>query len=79
MKHKEPIALFLIGAILSGIITVGASEAGSAADPLIALNWLKETFLPGAVSEAEKRADEKLEEVGNQLIASNAQGTGQTL
>ncbi len=75
MKHKEPIALFLIGAILSGIITVGASEAGSAADPLIALNWLKETFLPGAVSEAEKRADEKLEEVGNQLIASNAQGT----
>lgn len=75
MKHKEPIALLLIGALLSGIITVGASEAGSAADPLIALNWLKETFIPGAVSEAEERVDEKLEEVVADAAASNAQGT----
>lgn len=75
MKHKEPIALLLIGVLLSGIITVGASEAGSAADPLIALNWLKETFIPSAVSDAEKRVDEKLGEIENQLIASGAQGS----
>lgn len=74
MKHKEPIALLLIGVLLSGIITVGAADAGSAADPLIALNWLKETFLPGAASDAEKRAEEKLEEIGNQIVASDAQG-----
>lgn len=75
MKHKEPIALLLIGVLLSGIMTVGAADAGSAADPLIALNWLKETFLPGAASDAEKRAEEKLEEAENQIFASDAQGT----
>lgn len=75
MKHKEPIALFLIGALLSGIVTVGASEAGSAADPLIALNWLKETFIPGAVSEAEKETDEKLGQVGDDIISSITQGS----
>ena len=67
MKHKEPIALLLIGALLSGIVTVGAVEAGSAADPLIALNWLKETFIPGAVPDAKDRADEKLEAIGDKL------------
>lgn len=75
MKHKEPIALLLIGVLLSGLMTVGAADAGSAADPLIALNWLKETFLPGAASEVEKRTEEKLEEAENQIFASDAQGT----
>lgn len=75
MKHKEPIALVLIGALLSGIVTVGAAEAGSAADPLIALNWLKETFIPGAVSDAEERVDEKLTELEAQTVGTQAQGT----
>ena len=74
MKYKEPIALLLIGALLSGIITAGAAEAGSAADPLIALNWLKETFIPGAVSDAKDRGDEKLDETENEIMSSGAQG-----
>lgn len=74
MKHKEPIALLLIGVLLSGLVTVGAADAGSAADPLIALNWLKETFIPNAVSEIEKETEEKLGEVGEQIISSGAQG-----
>lgn len=74
MKHKEPIALLLIGALLSGLVTVGAADAGSAADPLIALNWLKETFIPNAVSEADKRTEEKLGEIGDEIVSSGAQG-----
>ena len=74
MKHKEPIALLLIGVLLSGVLTVGASEAGSVGDPLIALNWLKETFIPGAVADVENRVDEKLEEIGDQIISSGARG-----
>lgn len=75
MKHKEPIALLLIGALLSGIVTAGAAEAGSAADPLIALKWLKETFIPGAAADASDRVDEKLEEIVEDAAASGAQGT----
>lgn len=75
MKHKEPIALLLIGALLSGIVTVAASEAGSAADPLIALNWLRETFIPGATADAADRVDQKLDEVADEITASGAQGT----
>lgn len=74
MKHKEPIALFLIGALLSGLVTVGAADAGSAGDPLIALNWLKETFIPNAVAEAEKKVDEETDKIGNQIVSSGAQG-----
>lgn len=75
MKYKEPIALLLIGGLLSGVITVGASEAGSATDPLIALNWLKETFIPGAVSDAEEETGKKLDQFGNELISSIIQGS----
>lgn len=75
MKHKEPIALLLIGALLSGIVTVGAAEAGSAADPLIALKWLKDTFIPSAAADASDRVDEKLEEIVGDAAASGAQGT----
>lgn len=74
MKHKEPIALVLIGALLSGIVTVGASEAGSAGDPLIALDWLKKTFIPGVVSDANDRVDEELNEIGDEITSSDAQG-----
>ncbi|MCI9263106.1 MAG: hypothetical protein HFF06_00875 [Oscillospiraceae bacterium] len=75
MKHKEPIALFLIGVLLSGIVTVGASEAGSAANPLIALNWLRETFIPGAVSDAEERVNEGLGKLENDIQNTGPQGT----
>lgn len=75
MKLKEPIALLLIGALLSGLVTVGATEAGSAANPLIALNWLKDTFIPLAVSDAEDRVDEKLKEAGDKIISTGVQGS----
>ncbi len=75
MKHKEPIALLLIGALLSGIVTVGASEAGSVGDPLIALDWLKKTFIPEAVSDANNRVNEELDKANQEIISSSAQGT----
>ena len=74
MKHKEPVALLLIGAVLSGVITAGAAEAGTAADPLIALNWLKETFFPSAVSQAEERVEQGLDAVGDQITAPATRG-----
>lgn len=74
MKHKEPIALLLIGALLSGIVTVGAAEAGSAGNPLIALNWLRETFIPGAVSDAENQVDKDMDKLGDDIQSAGPQG-----
>lgn len=75
MKYKEPIALLLIGALLSGGVTVGAAEAGTAVNPLISLNWLRETFIPGAVSDADKRVEEELENLGNEIQSITLQGS----
>lgn len=59
MKRKEVISLLLIGVMISGIAAAAATEAGSAADPLIALNWLKKTFIPDAVTQAGERVDQQ--------------------
>lgn len=75
MKHKEPVALLLVGALLSGVVTVGASEAGSAGDPLIALNWLKNTFIPNTVSDSNDRVDQKFNDLTQQLLSAGASGT----
>ena len=74
MKHKEPVALFLVGALLSGLVATGAAEAGSAADPLIALNWLQKTFIPGTVSDAKEHVDSRLEETADWLEALGISG-----
>lgn len=70
MKRQEAIALLLVGTMLSGIAAV-AAEAGSAADPLIALNWLKDTFIPNAAEQADDHADERLD----QFLSTEANGT----
>lgn len=74
MKHKEPVALFLVGALLSGLVATGASEAGSALDPLIALNWLKSTFIPDTVSDAKGRVDQQIEQLNQWLSETGATG-----
>lgn len=77
MKRKEWAALLLVGAILSGLFTAGAAEAGSAGDPLIALNWLKTTFLPSASSELEQQVKDGLDKAGEQILADGSVGTEQ--
>lgn len=67
MKRKEVLALLLVGILLSGAAASAAAEVGSAGDPLIALNWLKNTFIPNAVSQAEERVDERVDELGEKL------------
>lgn len=73
-KHKEPVALLLIGTLLSGILTAGAAEVGSAGNPFIALDWLRETFIPGTVSDANDRVDSTVDDLENQILSSGAQG-----
>lgn len=77
MKHKEAVALFLIGAILSGIVTVGAAEAGTAGNPLISLDWLRETFIPGAISDGENEVDKDTEDLENEIQNLGPQGSEQ--
>lgn len=60
MKRKEIIALLLAGTLLSSIAAAVAAEAGSVGDPLIALDWLQNTFIPNAVSQAGERVDKEL-------------------
>lgn len=56
MKHKKVVALLLSGALICGGAAL-AADAGSASDPLISLSWLKGTFLPDALAQAESRAE----------------------
>lgn len=75
MKRKEIAALILIGALLSGLITAGASEAGSASNPLISLSWLQETFLPGVKEDLENKIDKDLDQAVEGLLNAGIEGT----
>lgn len=70
MKRKEVIALLLVGSLLSGVAAVTATEAGVAANPLITLNWLKNTFIPNTETEMKDHADQHLD----QLLSADKQG-----
>lgn len=71
MKRKEVITLFLVGSLLSGIVAVAATEAGAAANPLVTLNWLKNTFIPNTETEMKDYIDQKFD----QLLSADKQGT----
>lgn len=71
MKRKEAIALFLAGTILSGIVAAAATEAGAAANPLITLNWLKNTFIPDTVTQTGERVDQEVD----QFLSADKRGT----
>lgn len=71
MKRKEVVALLLVGAVLSGIVATVATEAGGTVNPLITLNWLKDTFIPDTVTQAGERTDEQLED----LLSADRRGT----
>lgn len=70
MKRKEVIALLLVGSLLSGAAAVKATEAGATANPLITLNWLKNTFIPDAEALLKDHADQQL----GQLQSADKQG-----
>lgn len=70
MKRKEILALLLVGVMLSGIAASAATEAGSAANPLITLNWLKNTFIPETVTRGEEEAEQQL----GQLLTVDKRG-----
>lgn len=61
MRKKHAAALFLAAAVLTGAAAV-AADPGSAGDPLISLDWLKNTFIPQTVKQAEDRIDARYEE-----------------
>ncbi len=71
MKRKEAIALLLVGIMLSGIAAAGATEAGAAVNPLITLNWLKNTFIPDIVTQTGEHVDQET----NQLLSAEKRGT----
>lgn len=56
MRFKKSFALLLTGAILCGTAAF-AGGPGSVTDPLITLGWLKGTFIPDAVAQANSKAD----------------------
>lgn len=74
MKRKKAVALLLVGTLLTGGAAL-AAEAGSAGDPLIALNWVKNTFLPSALEQASQRIDSTTEETYRQVLSAQAGGT----
>ena len=54
MKHKKVLGLLLSAALLSGA-AAAAAEAGSSGDPLIALSWVRDTFMPQVLHAAQDR------------------------
>lgn len=74
MKRKEIAALILIGALLSGLITAGASEAGTSGNPLISLEWLKETFLPGLEKDLDEKVSNGMEDLVGGFVNSGPEG-----
>jgi len=73
MKRKPAVALLLAATLLSGG-AVMAADAGSAGDPLISLEWLKNTFLPNTTADAQARADDALEAVYDAALDQAAAG-----
>lgn len=74
MKRRNAVALLLAGTLLSGVAAM-AADAGSAGDPLIALNWLKNTFIPKTVTAAEERIDARTQEMYQSARSTQSGGT----
>ncbi len=78
MKHKKELSLLLvIGILISGLITAAGASAGSDTDPFVALEWLKNTFLPQSEGDAQNRVDNLLTQLENELL--NADSSGEEL
>lgn len=74
MKHKELAALLLIGALLSGLVTaVGVGES-SAANTLISLEWLQNTFLPTAQKDLQDQINNGFDQAFGNLEQAGAEG-----
>lgn len=74
MKRKQAVTFLLVGTLLASGAAL-ASEAGSTSDPLIALNWIKNTFFPSALEQASQRIDSTTEETYQQVLSVQAVGT----
>ena len=61
--------------MLSGLLTAGASGAGTELNPLITLDWLQNTFLPGVKEELENKVDERLEQTVGELLNAGIEGS----
>ncbi len=72
MKSRKVLALLLAGAIICGGAAF-AADPGSAADPLIALGWLKKTFIPDTVAQAEVKVNERMDTLENSSAASGTE------
>ena len=59
MRRGRVAALLLAGAVLcgAGCYSALAAEAGEASNPLISLDWIKNTYIPQTVAAAETRID----------------------
>lgn len=57
MKRKTAVALLLAGTIFFGSAAI-ATDAGSLEDPLVALSWLKDTFLPDVLNMTQEQIDD---------------------
>lgn len=76
MKPKKELALLLvIGILISGLMTAAANEAGSQADPFIALQWLRDTFLPKAEEDMTDHIDDQFNGLNDHLLNAGAEGT----
>lgn len=77
MKRKEIASLLCVGALLSGVITAAGAgnNAGTSANPLISVEWLQNTFLPGVRNDLENQIDESLSQVMGTLTETSAEGT----
>jgi len=55
-------------------LTLGAAAAaaGSASDPLIALNWLRDMWMPQVITQAEEELDRQIEEWSHSTISNSA-------
>lgn len=77
MKRRDGIALLIIGALISTIIAsaaTGPSSPGSASDPLLSLDWIKNAFIPDTVSKAEERVEGRLDGLAGPLSSAGAVG-----
>ena len=59
---KKILALVLLGALLTGGAAVYAA-GGTAADPLVSLSYLNDTYVPGALQQVSSRVNAKTQAV----------------
>ncbi len=71
-SRKKAVALLLAGSLFC-CGAASAAEAGSAGNPLIALGWLKNTFIPDTVSQAQELVDRRMDQT-EQSLSSDAAG-----